>query len=480
MYNVSNPTYSSEDELFNNLVEDLKRKNDNAASDDITSSKLKKSMNNQDIEETDSNNLNRQNLIVNNNKESSNIIINPTLMKLSFDNNSDFSKIPWTNLKPILINTSNSWEFISFTYDHKSIIFKENNIENVKKLTELTSFTDNGKEINIKVCTIQENIVKGIIYDKFLVPIDEDTLKVILKNQGVKDIVKIYKTNQEGEKLPTGSVILIFDQNEFRDNVIIELIQLKVNKLIAKPMQCSHCGYIGHTIKKCKWIKVIFCKICFSKHNNDVDCNVECINCNGSHFSNDKKCPAFIKEKEIVRFKDENQITYFNAKNIIEKNGFVNNNKNIKSRTEILRENEISDLKEKFDQLSANYDIINTENINYKTLIVPELQSENIELRATIEKINASHHDEMTSIYTKTNDLVEKSQNKLKESEDRLKNAYDKFSELEQNFKETINKQSKDLKNFIDSSGVVRKAYETYMRKINESTSSSLNHISFE
>lgn len=475
---VSNPIYSSEDKFHNNLVEDLKRKNNNAANDDITSSKLKKSMNNQDlteIEKSDMNYLDLQNPTLNNNC----VIINPTLMKLSFDNNSDFSKIPWTNLKPTLINISKSWEFISFTYDHKSIIFKENNIENVEKLTELTSFTDNGKEINIKVCTVQENIVKGIIYDKFLVPIDEDTLKLILKNQGVKDLVKIYKTNHEGEKIPTGSVILIFHQNEFKDNVIIELIQLKVNKLFAKPMQCSHCGYLGHTIKKCKWIKVLFCKICFSKHNIDIDCNVECINCNGSHFSNDKKCPAFLKEKEIVRFKDENQITYFNAKNIVEKNGFVNNNKNIKPRIEIQRENEISALKEKFDQLSANYDTINEENINYKTVIVPELQSENIELRTIIEKINANHHDAMTSIYTKTNDLVEKSQIKLKESEDRLKNACDKFSELEQNYKETINKQSKDIKNFIDSSIVVKKAYESYMKKLNDPTR-SINHISFE
>ena len=57
------------------------------------------------------------------------------------------------------------------------------------------------------------------------------------------------------------------------------------------------------------------CPTCsLDAHEGDCTAAVRCRNCNGSHPAYSRKCPAFVKEQEIIAFKTHNNLSYAEAK----------------------------------------------------------------------------------------------------------------------------------------------------------------------
>lgn len=76
--------------------------------------------------------------------------------------------------------------------------------------------------------------------------------------------------------------------------------------------QCSGCWRFGHLIKQCP-TKKIFCPKCGLKHPNCMVTDFCCINCKGKHMAFDKKCPKFLKEKQIREIMSKETCDYKKA-----------------------------------------------------------------------------------------------------------------------------------------------------------------------
>lgn len=182
---------------------------------------------------------------------------------------------------------------------------------------ELKQIEINKISYSIKINKILPTIhSKGVIYSKSLLSVSDEEILKSLKAQNVSEIYRFKKHLFDGSLIDSGSFALTFLSKMRPDMIRISFLNLHVYPLLQKPMQCNHCMLIGHTMKKCKASHETYCKTCFHRTPNDQthDCIEVCKNCRGSHFSNVKTCPVYIKEKMILQLKSSEQISYFEAK----------------------------------------------------------------------------------------------------------------------------------------------------------------------
>ncbi|VDI49927.1 Hypothetical predicted protein [Mytilus galloprovincialis] len=74
---------------------------------------------------------------------------------------------------------------------------------------------------------------------------------------------------------------------------------------------------LGHGSKQCRGKQRCF--KCSDEGHEGTNCNSEsskCVNCGESHFSSSRDCPAYLKEKNIIKIKTERNISYPEAKQI--------------------------------------------------------------------------------------------------------------------------------------------------------------------
>lgn len=219
-------------------------------------------------------------------------------LKISFDiTENSFKIIPWPIIKNALNSISTGWEFISFVNEHKSAIIKINDSASWEGLLSLNSVRHGTELIHINITHFLKSNIKGIIYNKFLIPIEKEDLKESLKNQRVIDIIKIKKTGDDGLSYCTGSVILEFNLQEIPDKFIVDMIVVPVTRLSSRPMQCLHCMVIGHTHHKCKKLNVKLCKTCFHLHSEANFCTNSCKNCKKNHYYQMIKIVTFSVKK---------------------------------------------------------------------------------------------------------------------------------------------------------------------------------------
>uniref|UniRef100_A0A2H1W2Q8 SFRICE_004948 n=1 Tax=Spodoptera frugiperda TaxID=7108 RepID=A0A2H1W2Q8_SPOFR len=76
--------------------------------------------------------------------------------------------------------------------------------------------------------------------------------------------------------------------------------------------QCSICWKYGHLSRSCP-NKNPICPKCGDKHANCETTTYICVNCKGPHMALNKKCPIFLKEKEIRNIMTKDCCTYRKA-----------------------------------------------------------------------------------------------------------------------------------------------------------------------
>lgn len=241
--------------------------------------------------------------------------------KISFDDKEDsFINIKWTILNDLLNASSDQWEFIAFGSDHKTAIisiFNNQIFDKIKNDILQIEVNDNIHKILLE--ELKPSLKRGIIHNKFLIPLSDDEIKQDLLLHGIEEIFRLQKTDPINEqKVYTGSIILSFSANFSASFVIIGNIKIPVNTLAPKPMLCTHCGLLGHTNKRCKKITIELCMICFFDHDPHQPCKLHCKNCNEEHYSNYKGCYSLKKEIQILKVKESHNINYFDAKKIVE------------------------------------------------------------------------------------------------------------------------------------------------------------------
>ena len=149
------------------------------------------------------------------------------------------------------------------------------------------------------------NISKGIVCCRVLNRQSCEHILEFMGEQGVKDVRRI-SVFRDGVKQPTNTFVFTFNTPVLPSVVKIGIIQAKVDVYIPNPLRCYQCQVFGHHGNKCG--RQAICVNC----SMPVHCPVgqclrpaKCVNCSGDHPANSEQCPAWKKEKKILKIKCE-------------------------------------------------------------------------------------------------------------------------------------------------------------------------------
>jgi hypothetical protein len=170
------------------------------------------------------------------------------------------------------------------------------------------------------------NCSRGTVFgtDLLNIPIDgENGLLPHLKKDGVIAIEGIKTRGKDGNLDFRGLHVLTFDMREPPEEIKVGFLKYTVKKWIPSPMKCQYCLDYGHTKNRCeKGIKL--CRKCDkAEHEGQcetVKCHV-CLPPKDDHESFSAVCPRMKKEKKICQEKVARNITFAEAKKIVEDEG---------------------------------------------------------------------------------------------------------------------------------------------------------------
>lgn len=196
-------------------------------------------------------------------------------------------------------------------------------------------------------------------------------------------------------------------------------------------------------------------------------------NCSGLHKSNDKKCKAYSKEVEILKYKESRQISYLHAKSICESTSKEINEDAIDKS----RKDEIQKLREDFKKMSIelrstreNELRLTVENAQLHE-VIPSLRGEITNLKAKISSIKCEHHEEIKNLFDENkvslNELSEQNieyANQIENAKARIMEAEEKYLETKKNLDESTSR----LDEFVTSSQTIRKAYQTFYTRMSK------------
>ena len=163
----------------------------------------------------------------------------------------------------------------------------------------------------------------------------------ILKYCKVYNNIKILNVKRLNRKViknetpvyePTGTVLFTFQGVNLPRSVYIYGLDFLISIYVAPVTQCFKCLRYGHTSKICKGKER--CLNCAGdvhpKEGDSMPCESSCFYCKGTHKSNFKKCPEYLRQKNIKELMAFENLTFFEAnelcrKTYVSKNDFIYN-----------------------------------------------------------------------------------------------------------------------------------------------------------
>ena len=160
------------------------------------------------------------------------------------------------------------------------------------------------------------NSSKGVIKSPNLKYADEKEILEELAPQGAIEVNKIF-IKKDDKKIPTGTHIIKFNSTKLPTSVSIISMKIHVEPFIPNPTRCFNCQRFGHFKSNCTRPSV--CAKCGEKHEGEsCQSPAKCVNCFGQHPSFSKQCPKFIQEKQVQKVKIAQNITFPEARKIVE------------------------------------------------------------------------------------------------------------------------------------------------------------------
>ena len=158
------------------------------------------------------------------------------------------------------------------------------------------------------------NTSKGIVRCPALSKVTTEHIIDFMGVQGVTDVRRITVCH-DGILKPTNTFVLTFNTPILPTVVKIGFIQVKVDVYIVNPLRCYNCQVFGHHENKCGRHPVC-CNCAQPEHCASGQCDkpAKCVNCSGDHPANSKRCPQWEKEKQILRIKCEQNISFPEAR----------------------------------------------------------------------------------------------------------------------------------------------------------------------
>ena len=165
------------------------------------------------------------------------------------------------------------------------------------------------------------NTSKGVVRSSELSLCTLDELKSHLQNQGVIDIKRI-SIKRNDEIINTNTYIITFNKSSLPKELKVGYNLIKVNPYIPNPLGCFNCHKFGHHKTKC--LKSPVCKKCGESGSDHIElCSdnpIKCANCQGNNPADSRDCLVWKREKEINTLKYTNNISFPEARKIIQSN----------------------------------------------------------------------------------------------------------------------------------------------------------------
>ena len=138
-----------------------------------------------------------------------------------------------------------------------------------------------------------------------------------LKSKGVTKVERM-KRRKDGPLIPADSYILTVNGQEIPKEIKIGFLIRGTKVYIPNPQRCFHCQKYGHNKKFCKNEQK--CAKCGQTGHEDQDCEneIKCANCDGDHPAYIRNCPKWKTEKEILKRKFQNNISFHEARQQVE------------------------------------------------------------------------------------------------------------------------------------------------------------------
>ena len=162
-----------------------------------------------------------------------------------------------------------------------------------------------------------KNFSRGVIFCLDLDGVSDAEIEEGLADFGVTAARRI-RVRRGGELVPTNSVILTFDRTELPREVKIGYEAVKVRPYVPAPMRCFRCLRFGHTRDSCRNRPA--CGKCAATDHTSDECSAEtfkCVNCDGTqtpHSAFDRRCPSYLREKEILSLKVTERLSFREAR----------------------------------------------------------------------------------------------------------------------------------------------------------------------
>jgi hypothetical protein len=185
-----------------------------------------------------------------------------------------------------------------FDLEQKQAILKLNYINNLEVSCKLTK---------------SESEFRGVIVGVPVSESDSEALLDLLKDQHVTHVHRVNKF-VDGVQSPSTVVVLTFSQ-PFPYRVRLGYRSFVVRAYSPKPMQCSKCHRIGHTVTHCNF--PARCPSCGGSHPPAANCEskAKCLNCQKDlHLTGSPLCPAYISHSNALKFARANNVSIFEAK----------------------------------------------------------------------------------------------------------------------------------------------------------------------
>ena len=149
---------------------------------------------------------------------------------------------------------------------------------------------------------------------------DADILAYFQEEMVPVSEVRRISTRKQGKLIPTHTFIITFTTPILPPTVIIGYQRYSVTVYIPNPLRCRNCQRYGHHERGCRRNAVCqFC--CREGHTERDDCDIaglRCANCEGEHAASSRDCPAWAREREVLRVKYTRGVSFPEARRLVE------------------------------------------------------------------------------------------------------------------------------------------------------------------
>ena len=201
---------------------------------------------------------------------------------------------------------------------NKTLLVETTRRAQTENLLKVTKF------FNMKVSVSEHrtlNTSKGIIKDRTLKGETEKDICEYLKSQGVI-AVKRFTIKKDHEVIETNTLLLTFNSITVPKTLRIFYQFVPVDIYVPNPLRCFNCQRYGHHESDCP---IDYCSVCekcgtggFHHLASACPNPVKCVNCGLNHLSRSNVCEVWKKEKEIMKIKVTRNLTYLEARKIVE------------------------------------------------------------------------------------------------------------------------------------------------------------------